>query len=396
MLEELQALAGFEFFAYQADALVAARRQDGPSARLCLYYKTGAGKTVTGLSCVRQWGYRQCLVIAPPATFDAWMEWGVKLGVEVTCISHARFRMATTKISRTTPVIADEFHLFGGHNGKGWKKFDTAARHLKAPVVVMSATPNYNDAERVYCIQHVIDPDSCKGGYLDFIYANCNTKQNAFGMEPLVDDDQPFRLFKDAAEYLASLPRVEYLPDDLVYTITDLPVTVSLPPDLETFGFNWRKDRIIASDMEKRHTVIDLSLVGNDGSLRYEAFQWVTTVMSGSDSPLLVFAQHETVAMALDRSLGRTSLRMATVTGKTSTKEKARRIELFRRGDLDVLIGTATLATGTDGLDKVCDRLLIVDDTDDDALRRQLIGRIMPRGTGGNLAAKQVYRLVLS
>jgi hypothetical protein len=58
-----------------------------------------------------------------------------------------------------------------------------------------------------------------------------------------------------------------------------------------------------------------------------------------------------------------------------------------------MLIGTATLATGTDGLDKVCNTLFIVNDTDDDALRRQLIGRILPRGDSASTTAKQIFRL---
>ena len=83
-------------------------------------------------------------------------------------------------------MIADEFHLFGGQKGMGWKKMDSLARHLQAPLVLASATPNYNDAERCYCIQHVLDPLSCRGGYLQFIYQNCETEQNPFGMEPKV------------------------------------------------------------------------------------------------------------------------------------------------------------------------------------------------------------------
>jgi hypothetical protein len=34
-----------------------------------------------------------------------------------------------------------------------------------------------------------------------------------------------------------------------------------------------------------------------------------------------------------------------------------------------------------------------VDDTDDDALRRQLIGRIMPRGADVDASAKRVIRI---
>ena len=52
--------------------------------------------------------------------------------------------------------------------------------------------------------------------------------------------------------------------------------------------------------------------------------------------------------------------------GGTPQKKKAAYIDAFRDGVLDVLVGTASLATGTDGLDKVCDCLVILDDTDDD------------------------------
>jgi hypothetical protein len=42
------------------------------------------------------------------------------MGVAVTPMSHAKFRQNTTKVSRSVPIIADEFHLFGGQKGKGW------------------------------------------------------------------------------------------------------------------------------------------------------------------------------------------------------------------------------------------------------------------------------------
>lgn len=86
------------------------------------------------------------------------------------------------------------------------------------------------------------------------------------------------------------------------------------------------------------------------------------------------------------------SERVRLVTGKTSLAEKNSAVEAFNRGDLKVLIGTSTLATGTDGMDKVCDHLIILDDTEDDAQRRQLIGRIMPRGASSDTSSKRVTR----
>lgn len=397
MKNAIDALAeetGTSFFDYQVTALQNALLQGDQFPRRLLYFKTGAGKSITALGQLRMWGVVEAIVITPPSTYTQWEEAGRRFGVQVTCMSHAKFRMKTTKLSRTVAVIADEFHLFGGHGGQGWKKLDTLARHLQAPLILCSATPNYNDAERVYCIHHVLDPHSVKGGYLEFLYAHCNTKQNPFGMEPLVDDVTPFKNFAEAKDYLAALPNVDYLEDDLVYKIHDWFTPKVHPPAMLMYGFNPRKGRMVASQMEERHDLVHLSLINDEGFLRDPV---LTSVMAYMRQPCLVFAAHATVAEATDRALAKfyPGLRVAIVTGTTSTKRKQARITAFKEGRIDVLIGTASLATGTDGLDKVCDTLIIVDDTDDDAQRRQLIGRIMPRGTDTDVSNKRVHRLVL-
>jgi hypothetical protein len=42
----------------------------------------------------------------------------------------------------------------------------------------------------------------------------------------------------------------------------------------------------------------------------------------------------------------------------------------------------------------MCNTLIILDDTDDDSLRRQLIGRIMPRGADTDASMKRVFRFL--
>ena len=166
MSPEIQSLAdkaGVKLFDYQMQAMLEASLMAGRTQRLCLYYKTGAGKSLTALGCMILWGWHEVVVVAPPSTHDMWEALGRKLGIRVYAMSHARFRMKDTKLSRTCPVIADEMHLFGGHGGKGWKKLDTLGMHLQAPMVLASATPNYNDAERCYCIQHILDPHRDQG-----------------------------------------------------------------------------------------------------------------------------------------------------------------------------------------------------------------------------------------
>lgn len=393
-IDELEARYGKTFKDYQVRAMHAAVIAPTPF-RLCLYYKTGSGKTVTGLSCMGVWGQDEVLVLAPPSTSKAWQDLGRQLGIEVQVMSHAKFRAKDTRVSRHTAIIVDEFHLLGGHSGKGWKKMDGLARGLQAPLILMSATPNYNDADRVYCIQHILDPHSCKGGYLEFLYAHCNTKQNQFGRTPLVDNDRPFQRFVGAAEYLASLPGVQYLPDDLVYTIQDVTVPVSIPYAFHMYGLNERAGRIVASQMEERHTRVSLGLLNDFGALWDHVENVLEDLIQDSDTPVLVFSAHATVAEATDASLAKRGAKVTVVTGKTSAKKKEARIQAFRDGVLEVLVGTATLATGTDGMDKACDTLVILDDTDDDAQRRQLIGRIMPRGDDTDVSKKQVHRLVL-
>lgn len=389
--------AGIQWFDYQRDAFALAETQVGDAQqRLCLYYKTGAGKSLTALGCLALWGHTEAVVVCPPRTHLQWKDAGDRMGVTVHPMSHARFRMKDTKLSKSMAVVADEFHLFGGHGGSGWKKLDRLALGLQAPLILASATPNYNDAERCYCIQHVLDPHSVKGGYLEFIYSVCNTEQNPFGMEPLVNKGQPFRNFKDAAHYLSSLPKVAYVPDDLVYKIEDLPVPENWPLEAERYGLNTRAGRIMASQMEERHARVALSLIDEDGLLTRVAFNWLKTIIDGAKTPVLIFANHSTVADAADRALAAQRYGVGSVTGSTSKKKADARMAAFRDGALRVLIGTASLATGTDGLDKVCDTMVILDDTDDAAMRRQLVGRIMPRGSDTDASLKRVYRLVLS
>lgn len=389
-LERVAAAAGVDLFDYQVDALGRAIGQPGRE-RLCLYHRTGAGKTLTSLLAVAQWGQDAALVVAPPSTHSQWEQLGERVGVQVQAMSHAKFRMKETKLSRHIPIIADEMHMFGGHGKQGWKKLEALAKGLDAPLVMASATPNYNDAERVYCIQRILDPLTCKGGYIEFIYRHCTTEQNPFGKEPIVTG---FHHFANAEEYLAALPGVAYLPDELVWSITDVTFVTPVPWAYEVFGYDARRHKMVASGMEDRHTRTFMARVNEKGFIHSHVLEDVLDLIDGSPTPVMVYCNHSTIAEALARSLKCEKRRFVIVTGDTSKRLKHEFVERFKQGKREVLIGTATLATGTDGIDKMCDRLIILDDTDDDSLRRQLVGRIMPRGADSDASKKQVYRMV--
>ena len=363
---------------------------DMPHKRFCLYHRTGSGKTITALTMMALDDVQNVLVIAPPITHDKWVSEGEKIGLTVTPISHAKFRQKNYKVSRTEAIICDEFHLLGGHQGQGWKKFDRLAGLLQSPLILASATPNYNDAERVYCIQHALDPDSCRGGYLAFLYAHCITVQNPYSQTPLVER---LRNFDTAAEYLDSLPYTHYLPDEFVLEPEDIPISPWESEYLDTWGLDSRRNRMIASQMEERHARTRRNYIDISGELHHRIHLKLLDIIKDSKTPVLVFAASKEIAEAAYDSLFPVfPENIILLTGNSSTALKQDKIALFRKGDVPVLIGTAAMATGTDGLDTMCDTLIILHDTDDDSLRKQIIGRITPRSEGVSIENKKVYR----
>lgn len=377
------------FFDHQEKFIEDVMKEPFPQ-RACLYFRTGSGKSLAAMQGMKELGQTRVLVIAPPSTHKEWRALGDHVGVETETISHAKFRMPDTRLSKTTAVIADEFHMFGGHHGKGWKKLELLAKGLQAPLFLLSATPNYNDAERVYCVHRLLSPQATRGGYLQWLYQNCHTQQNRFSMTP---DVIGFKDYPDAAAFLADLPRVWYLADDLVYDIEDVGYDEDLPEELTRYRFDRRKHRMVASEMEMRHTARYQGLVNGLGHVRPEVMDLLLPIIDGAGGPVMVYCNHSTVAAALGRTLGMHQVDCLLVTGKTTKQTKDSTLEAFKEVG-GILIGTASIATGTDGLDRVCDTLIILDDTDDDALRRQLIGRIMPRGAPERAVVKKVLRFV--
>lgn len=392
-LNDVAASAGLTWFDYQQEVFDGEASVEAEKVRVCLYHATGKGKTLTSLGLLAFKGADRAVVIAPPSTHKAWVAWGHTFGIDVEAMSHARFRMKDTKLKREVPVVVDEFHMLGGHSGKGFSKMDGLAVGLRAPLIICSATPNYNDAERVYCVQHVLDPLSCRGGYIAFLYAHCETEADRYSMTPKVIG---FRNVANAEEYLAALPHVYYVPDTVQYKIVDDELAVTTPAEWDEFNFDRKTFRIMASTIEKKHKFIQNSLIGDDGSLSDPAWAWIESKVENASGQVMVYATHETVAKAVANRLYKNNVKHGLVTGKVSKKFKDAQVEAFKDGVLDVLVGTASVSTGTDGLDKVCNTLLILDDTDDDAARRQLVGRILPRGQDTDATMKEIYRLLLT
>ncbi len=363
------------FFDHQVDAFEQIMAQDRKAA--CLYFPTGKGKTKTALVMMSLLGETEVLVIAPPSTQPDWVAQGRLIGVKVTAISHAKFRQPGYNIpSADTAIIVDEFHLLGGRKSDGWKKFDRrVAPHLRAPFIICSATPSYNDGERVYCVHHVLDPAAAAGGYDQYQLTHCLLEVAYRGLPNVVG----FKEHGSAAEFLAALPGVYYMDDTSSFDIVDTFHSVPIPTEWKTHNFDARTGLLMHSLMTRRVSWQKLHYLDDDGELRRDVHRWLRQNIDTA-GPTLIYCDKTSIAEPAAKALVGAEL----LTGKTSAKNKAAIINNFRRGRTRVLVATATLATGTDGLDTVCDRLLILQDTQDDSLRRQLVGRILNRGEGND------------
>lgn len=351
--------------------------------RLLLFYPTGKGKTLTSLAMMAARGYDDVIVIAPPKTQPEWKEAAMAVGIKTSLImSHEKFRMPDTKLPRDRPLIVDEFHKLGGHDKNGYMKLSRMASGFPG-LILCSATPNYNDAERCYGISYILDRLNHGGGFLAWIYRHCRTVPNPFARTPIVEG---FLHYDDAAHFLSSQEWTAYIEDEAEWMEEDL--LVHSTRDLTHFnelGLNENAHRIMTSEMEARHTVKRLVMLTDDEKLiQGRIFDAIVDYLDRQPHrKFLVFSQNKVIAKALYKSVQNhaTGYSPYLITGDSTEIQAIQEKNAFIKTEKPaVLIGTAALATGVDGIDKVCHHLIILDDTDDATMRRQLIGRVLPRG----------------
>jgi hypothetical protein len=297
--EKIEQLLGKALFDHQRAALDFWESARLVEDRLCLYYKTGSGKTLTSLLCMwaRVQGQETVLVVAPPSTHMSWAAAAAVLGMEVECVSHAKFRQQAFKVQRTTPIIIDEFHMLGGYQAQGWKKLERISRGLQAPLIICSATPNYNDVERCYCVQKIVDPDSTRGGYLEFLYQHCETRQSPFSMTPEVVG---FRSQQSAAEFLAAMRNVLHVPDDVDYTVQDVPLPRQMSLEFDEYGLSPFGQRLMASQIEARHTERRFNLVEANDQFRQSVYDELSRLVGDlPPTKVLMFCNSSRIAEAL-------------------------------------------------------------------------------------------------
>jgi len=360
--------------------------------RQLLFFPTGEGKTKTALAEAASRGHKHAVIIAPLAAQGGWAADAKKLGMDVLIHTHQKFLRPDTsyKDYKESVWIVDEFHMFGGHGAKGWGKFNRMMRTFKGDLIMCSATPNYNDAERVFCLTAIGD-EAPNRNYLDWLWDNCNCHINRFSRIPDVDEETPFKNYDSAIDFLRSRPWVSWVEDKAQWHDRELVLPSQYDDLFVRYNVDRRNKKLMNSQMEKNHRTVDYAFIGEDGKIRPEVMGEVSAELAKYPDRIkwMVFCYHKTVAQALKRTVpGNTYL----IDGDTPKKNVDPIKMEFINADGGWLIGTTAIATGMDGVDKVCTSMLILDDINGDgSLRRQLIGRILPRG-----AADHRPRLVVT
>src|SRR5690606_22225758 len=106
-----------------------------------------------------------------------------------------------------------------------------------------------------------------------------------------------------AEKYLSQLPKVHYVPDMVQYQIEDHDAVQRTPRGFFQFGYHPRKQKLIASQIEQAHAIVDYTLIDDDGLLGPHISEWILKLVGESPLPVLVFANHATVADAAARTL---------------------------------------------------------------------------------------------
>lgn len=349
--------------------------------RLLVYYPTGKGKTKISLAMAAAKGHTEIVVVGIPKTLDDWAADAALLGLTMTGMSHELFRQKTTRLKRGSFIIVDEFHKLGKHNGMGFKKLDRMSTQFSG-IILLSATPQYNDPDRCYNACHIMEPLNYMGGWEAFVKKYCTIEVNYFARTPTVTG---FLDFPSGTEFLASQPWTAYIPDEAEWIPIDLELYSNADLSLfEEYGLDIGAHRIMASDMERFHARKRLVMLDDSGRyLRPEIAEGLVAYMDAQILPrkFLLFSDNKDIAKAAHRTLMESPYVSTLITGDTPESQVERIKLIFVFADMPaVLVGTSALATGVDEIDQACNHLIILDNTRDDAQRRQLIGRVLPRG----------------
>lgn len=107
----------------------------------------------------------------------------------------------------------------------------------------------------------------------------------------------------------------------------------------------------------------------------------IVEAVRGASGPSVVYTEYTKGMVApMREALAGAGLRVGEYTGDQSVAERAESLAAFRRGEIDVMIGSRPITTGVDGLQDVCSNMVVASMPWTSSADEQLVGRLNRRG----------------
>lgn len=369
----------------------------------------GLGKTVSSLSVIARTRRLPAAIIVEPHLAEQWDEDAIQQFTD--------FRAHVIKGTRPYDMPDADIYIFKYSNIAGWvdvagtgmfktvvfdeiqqmRTGEKAAKYKAAEVFAsradivlgLSATPIYNYGGEIYEVLRLVDADAL-GSRAEFYLEWCHNKGNG---NYIVKD--PAALGTHLRDIGVFLRRTEedvgrqLPPTNVIKHWVDYDHAVAASTMDEARNLAMKVLR--SSDFTERGQAareLDLLARRVTGLAKAQSVAALTRIMA-TDGPVLLAGYHRDVYDVWLRDMR--DLNPLMYTGSETAKQKRKMREAFINGDSRVLIISLRSGAGLDGLQSVCNRIILGELDWSPQIHKQIIGRL--RRPGQKHAVDAVYCL---
>lgn len=340
-------------------------------------------------------GYPSALIVCPPSPMTKWMDeverwlpgmparrldkvdtWvpppGWK-GVVVTTWDLLRYHAAALARTQFSMIVADEAHYLLHADSERSVAFDTVRAGVPH-LLLMTGTPLVNRARDMWRLLHMLDPRAWPDTeFMHRAFKELNKDDFDAGVHT--------RLTAKIRQYMVRRLKVAALPDlqEKKYQTIEVrlsPKLMAQYKQIEEQFDDWLEEQVRAkldADIaEGRAADLDEALYAQEvtrrvqrallsgklvrfGKLRRavgemkvpKAAQWIVEAVQARE-PVLVFAEHQQVLLALASTLRARGIRFGVLDGSTTKTRRGSLVKEFQGGKLDVMLASKAAREGID------------------------------------------------
>lgn len=357
----------------------------------------GAGKTLAATLAVLAADAREVLVVCPKPVIGQWVaefrqghsDVEVKVGLpkgepgdrsthaRVWVTNYESFQGDVKKVEARSgllvglldAIVFDEIHMAKASETaavskrhKALVKFTDACADVREDIVVIgaSATPVINDLSEALAVLRLVEGPATRR-----FPTSPTIRNSAIAHRRLAASGMRLR-----PKYGVTLNR-----EDVVVDVTDRLASIAA-----------NADRLMREREVKRMNPAIM-----EQALIIEKIPSIVERVKGTRGPSIVFSMYTTdMVEPIIAAMGEAGLRAAPFTGVESESERDEALAAFKAGDLDVIVGSSPIGTGVDGLQEVCNHMVVASMSWTAAADDQLVGRLFRQGQTSDVTVDYV------